>query len=53
MYYREGQSNWFGKHGIPMHVTHALALVNGALSQHTLAHVFDSSTKQVSGDSLT
>ena len=47
--YRESQTQWFGKRGISLHITHVTRLCNGAYESQTLVHIFqqckqDSST---------
>jgi hypothetical protein len=37
---REDQSSWFGKRGIPWHITYILANVSGTMYQRILIHVF-------------
>lgn len=38
---REDQASWFGKRGIPWHITYMLAVINNQLHYRTYVHVFD------------
>ncbi|CAC5425756.1 unnamed protein product [Mytilus coruscus] len=48
--YREDQTDWFGKRGLPWHITMAFQKVNGMVESLGFVHIFDS---QISQDSLT
>ncbi|CAC5385940.1 unnamed protein product [Mytilus coruscus] len=48
--YREDQTDWFGKRGLPWHITMAFQRVNGMVESLGFVHIFDS---QISQDSLT
>ena len=40
--YRESQTNWFGKRGIPWHISVAFRKVTNILQLLTFAHIFQS-----------
>jgi hypothetical protein len=48
--YREDQTDWFGKRGLPWHITMAFQKVNGIVESLGFVHIFNA---QVSQDSLT
>lgn len=48
--YREDQTDWFGKRGLPWHITMAFQKVNDMVESLGFVHIFDS---QISQDSLT
>ena len=44
--FRESQSDWFGKRGIPWHITVAIRRNSGEVEMMTFVHVFESATAQ-------
>ena len=44
--FRESQPDWFGKRGIPWHISVAIRSNNGEMEMKTFVHVFDSATTQ-------
>ena len=38
--YRESQTQWFGKRGMPWHLTHVTRYCNGTYESQTLVHIF-------------
>ena len=42
--FRESQSDWFGKRGIPWYISVAIRSNNGEMEMMTFVHVFDSAT---------
>lgn len=44
--FRESQSDWFGKRGIPWHISVAIRSNDGEMEMKTFVHVFDSATTQ-------
>ena len=45
MKYRESQTQWFGKRGIPWHITVILRSKDGVIESETLVHVFNPTTQ--------
>ena len=43
--YRENQTDWFGKRGIPWHISVAIRKVSGHLEMLTFAHIFKACTQ--------
>ena len=50
--FRESQSDWFGKRGIPWHISVAIRSNKGEMEMMTFVHVFDSATTQDSSTVL-
>ena len=48
MKYRESQTDWFGKRGLPWHVTVIIRSKDGTMESETLVHVFEPTTQDSS-----
>jgi len=50
--FRESQSDWYGKRGIPWHIAVAIRSSSGEMEMMTFVHLFDSATSQDSSTVL-